>query len=91
MEYITNNVFIYCIVSFFLPVYLYSLLGKAYVRLSQPQFLVESVRLGLPAQKLGQRLHLVLAAALLQDNVAVPTALLAVHRVGLEYRVKHVC
>lgn len=56
----------------------------------QAHILVESIRLGLPAQELRQSLHLVLAAALFENLVAIPTALGGVHGVGFKDGVEHV-
>lgn len=59
-------------------------------RLGQSQFLVKGVGLGLAAEEVGQGLHLVLAAALLEDAVAVSAAGGWVHRIVLEDSVEHV-
>lgn len=58
--------------------------------LRKPQLPVERIGLGLAAQELGERLHLVLAATTLQHGVAVTAALGLVHRVVVEGRVEHV-
>ena len=58
--------------------------------LGQSQLLVEGVGARLAAQELGQRLHLVLAATLLQHLVAVAAAMGLVHGVVLEHGVEHV-
>ena len=56
----------------------------------KPEFFVESVSLGLSAQKVDQRRHLVLAAALFENSVAVATTFLGIHWVFLEDGIKHI-
>ena len=56
----------------------------------QPQLAIKRIPIRFPAQKPLQRLHLVLAAALLQHQVPVPAALLPVHGVLGEDGVEHV-
>lgn len=58
--------------------------------LLEAQFPIESLRAGLPAEELLQRLHLILASSLLEHAVPVPTAFLGVHRVLGEDAVEHV-
>lgn len=58
--------------------------------LCQPQLPVERLRARLPPQKVLERLHLVFAAAPLEDRVAVAPALRGVHRVGGKDGMKHV-
>lgn len=57
----------------------------------ETQFLIKRVGLGLSAQELNQRLHLVLAASLFEHRVSVPATLLGIHRVLSKDTIKHVC
>lgn len=57
---------------------------------SQAQLAVEGLGARLPAQELLQNGHLIAAATPLKNGVAVPSTLLAVHRVLLEHGVEHV-
>lgn len=56
----------------------------------EAQFLVEGVCLGFSTQEIDQGLHFVLAAALLEHGVAVPSAFFGIHRVLPENCVEHV-
>lgn len=56
----------------------------------QPQLLIKRLRIRLSSQKLDQRLHLILTATLLQNRMSIPSSLLSVHGIRLEYTVEHV-
>lgn len=61
------------------------------IRLTQAELLVESLSARLATQEILECLHLVLAAAALEDGVTVPAALLCVHGILLKDGVEHVC
>lgn len=63
---------------------------NAYHTLCQAKFLVERIGLRITTKEVLEGLHLILAATLLEDRVAVASTFLGVHGVFLEDGVEHV-
>lgn len=57
----------------------------------QPQFAIEGLGVGLPAEEVLEGLHLILAAAALEDSVAVASAFFGIHGIFRKHGEKHVC
>lgn len=60
-------------------------------KLLQSQVLVEGLAVWLAPKEVNQRLHLILAATLLENSMSVSSALSMIHWILLEDGIEHIC